>query len=502
MNTSKNTNNERPPVVVVLGHVDHGKSTLLDYIRKSNTVSEEVGGITQRVAAYEVVHKDEHGKPKKITFLDTPGHEAFKAMRSRSATAADIAILIVSAEDGVQEQTKESLSTIAQQDIPFVVAINKIDKPSANIEKTIANLSEHGVYLEGRGGNTPYATISSKTGEGIDTLLELVLLVAELEELISDQEKSAEGFIIESHRDPQKGISATLLITDGVLTQGMYIATKSSISSTRIMEDFAGNPIKTASASSPIQVVGWSTPPSIGNSFVSFMKKKDVEEYIEQPGQHKEPSSEKTNLVDIENEDENIFYVPIIIKADALGSIDAIDHEIQKLSSENTDIKVIRADVGAISEADVKAAGGDAKTIILGFNTKIEAGVEDLAERGNITIQIFDIIYKLTEWLEKEIEKRKPKEKIEQIHGTATILKTFSKTKKAQVLGCHIDSGELKLKNKVQILRHDEEIGHGIIKEMQFQKNSVGRVEEGNECGIKIETTTTIVPKDTLRAIE
>ena len=226
--TTKSGITERPPIVVVLGHVDHGKSTLLDYIRKSDTVSGEAGGITQRVAAYEVSHKDEHGAQKKITFLDTPGHEAFQAMRTRSTHAADIAILVVSAEDGVREQTKEALNTILEQKVPFVIAINKIDKSSANIEKTISSLAEHEVYLEGRGGDTPYATISAKTGEGIDTLLELVLLVAELEELTGDSNALAEGFIIESHRDPKKGVSATLLITNGVISRGMYLATENS----------------------------------------------------------------------------------------------------------------------------------------------------------------------------------------------------------------------------------------------------------------------------------
>jgi len=496
-----NTKNitQRTPIVVVLGHVDHGKSTLLDYIRKSNTVDKESGGITQHVAAYEVEHKDESGKNKKITFLDTPGHEAFGAMRNRSAIVADIAILIVSAEDGVREQTKEALKTITDQKVPYVVAVNKIDKPGANIEKTLNSLTENGVYLEGRGGSIPYAQISAKTGEGIDTLLELVLLVAELEELTGDAGKPAEGFVIEAHRDPKKGISATLLITNGTIKHGMYVATAGSVAPTRIIENFAGIPTESAQCSSPVHIVGWSNPPTVGDMFASFKNKKEAEKYATETTTAN--TGQNSNEQNGEAENENTIYIPLVIKTDVLGSIDAIEHEIDKLNQENVSLKVVRADVGTISETDIKSTGGDGNAIILGFHTKIDSGVEELAERDGIMVQTFDIIYKLAEWLEKEIEKRKPSEKEDTTSGVLSVLKIFSTTKKSQVIGGRVESGNVSVGDTVNILRRDEEIGTGKIKELQADKNAVQKVEEGTECGLKVETNTTIVRGDSLASV-
>jgi len=242
--TDKKNLIERPPVIVVMGHIDHGKSTLLDYIRKSNVVEKETGGITQHISAYKVIHKNKSGEEKKITFLDTPGHEAFTSVRSRGANIADIAILIVSAEEGVKSQTLEVWEDIKNSSIPFVVAITKIDKPGADVEKTKNNLLEKQIYIEGYGGDIPWAAISSKTGEGIPELLDTLLLVAEMEELKGDKEKLAEGFVLEVGLDVQKGIGATLIIKDGELKSGSYIAAGESIAPVRIMEDFTGKPIK------------------------------------------------------------------------------------------------------------------------------------------------------------------------------------------------------------------------------------------------------------------
>lgn len=493
--TTKENTVERPPVVVVLGHVDHGKSTLLDYIRKTNTVDTEAGGITQHVAAYEVEHADEKGAQKRITFLDTPGHEAFQAMRSRSTHIADIAILIVSAEDGVREQTKESLETIRKQNIPFVVAINKIDKPAANLEKTIGSLAEHEVYLEGRGGTVPYTAISAKTGQGVDELLELILLVAELEELKGNEHVLAEGFVIESHRDPKKGVSATLLIKNGVLESGMYVAAGTSTTPTRILEDFAGTSIAVARFSSPIKIVGWSSPPIVGTTFKTFQKKKDAEAYAQ--AQTKQKSNATASAP---SDEEGIIYVPIVIKADVVGSVDAIEYELSKIDIEHFDIRVVRADVGSISEGDIKAAGGDTRTIILGFHTSVDNGVHDLATREGITIQTFDIIYKLTEWLTEELERRRPEQEETKIQGITTILRTFSETKKAQVVGGRVESGRIAVGDHVNILRRGEKIGDGTIKELQSQKSVAKHIAEGDECGIKVATTISIAQKDELES--
>ena len=284
---SKNTakTNERPPVVAIMGHVDHGKSTLLDYIRDTNIVDGEAGGITQHISAYEIIHKNESGEEKKISFLDTPGHEAFTSMRERGAAVADIAILIVSAEDSVKKQTLESLETIRKSGTPFFVAINKIDKPNANPEKVKTDLIEHEVYLEGYGGDIPFVEISAKTGTNIDELLSTILLLSELAELKGNPEALASGFVIESDMDQKRGISSTLIIKDGTLKSGMFIVVGNMLSTTRIFEDFKGETIKEATFSSPIKITGFTSPiklfsgaltkvPKAGEAFYSFEKKK------------------------------------------------------------------------------------------------------------------------------------------------------------------------------------------------------------------------------------
>ena len=265
---------ERPPVICIMGHIDHGKSTLLDYIRKTTVAEKEAGGITQRISAYEVVHKNKIGKGNKITFLDTPGHEAFCAIRERGVDVADIAVLVVSAEDGVKKQTIEALKCIKDSGIPYIVAINKIDKPGADVEKTKQNLAENEIYIEGYGGTVPWVPISAKTGEGVSELLDMMLLVAEMGELKGDMNKYAEGVVIEANLDSHQGISGTLIIKDGALRTGMHIASGGSIASTRFIEDFAGRKIIEAGFSSPIKVVGFNGLPAVGSTFKSFGTKK------------------------------------------------------------------------------------------------------------------------------------------------------------------------------------------------------------------------------------
>ncbi len=272
----KTTEKIRPPVVVVMGHVDHGKSTLLDYIRKSNIVLSEAGGITQHISAYEVATKDDSGENRLITFLDTPGHEAFSKMRTRGAAAADIAILVVSAEDSVKAQTLEAYNTIVESGIPYIVAINKIDRPNANVEKTKMDLVEKGIYLEGMGGDIPFVPISAKAGTGIDELLNMIILVADLNEFKGNPTINATGVVIEVKREPKRGISATCVIKNGTLKSGMFVATGKAIVTTRIVENFKGLPIKEATFSSPIKLTGFESMPEVGGIFYSFKTKKEI----------------------------------------------------------------------------------------------------------------------------------------------------------------------------------------------------------------------------------
>lgn len=480
-----------------MGHVDHGKSTLLDYIRKTNIVETEAGGITQKISAYEVIHKGQDGKEHKITFLDTPGHAAFQTIRSRGANVADIAILVVSAEDGVRPQTIEAFGTIQKAKIPFIVAINKIDKEGANIDQTKNSLAENGVYVEGYGGNVPFVPISAKTGQGVPELLDMMILQAQLEDLKADPKKPATGVVIEDSLDKKKGISATLIIKDGTLRQGMYVATDNALSPVRIMENFLGKPIKEVTFSSPVRIIGWSELPKVGSRFVTFDSKKEAEHYIES---HKKAPSQKAAAQS--QEEETIPVVPIVIKASDVGGLEALQHEINKIHSDKIKVKIISSGIGDITENDVKVASGRADTIILGFNTKIEGAARAHAEKLGIMIQVFDIIYKLSEWLEKTVVERTPKMKIEEQTGLAKVLKIFSKTRDKQILGGRVEKGQLLIGAEVKIMRRDFEIGRGKVRELQKFKNRVSEVPEGQEFGTMIESKIDIAPGDKLEAFQ
>jgi translation initiation factor IF-2 len=487
----------RPPVVTVMGHIDHGKSTLLDYIRKSAVADHEIGGITQRLTGYEAIHKNEEGEEKKITFLDTPGHEAFSKMRHNSASAADIAILIVSAEDGVKAQTVEAYKAIKKSGIPFIVAINKIDRPNANIERTKQTLTEHEIYIEGYGGDIPCLEISAKTGKGVPDLLNMVLLLADMETLSGDTSKNAEGLVLESHMDPQKGISATLLIKDGELKKGMFVATGKSIAPIRAIENFAGTPINEARFSMPVRIGGWSELPKSGAEFVSHKTKKEAEKYVRE---HAFLDTGNLKNDALSGDKADTLVVPLVIKADALGAIDAILHEIEKIHIEGLTAKILTAGVGTITENDVRNASAGGEAIILGFSVKSDAQAKVAAERFGVTIVLFDIIYKLAEWLAEELEKRRPRVEVEEKNGLAKIVRIFGGSKGSYIVGGKVQEGLISLGDNVKILRRDFEIGRGRILELQQQKIKSKQVSEGLEFGARVESKQEIAPGDVLEA--
>lgn len=496
----------RPPVVVVMGHVDHGKSTLLDYIRKSNVVDCEAGGITQCISAYEVKHpegknssngagKDEKIIDRKITFLDTPGHEAFSKMRARGAFASDIAILVVSAEDSVKAQTIEAYNTIIESKTPYIVAINKIDRPNANIEKTKMDLVEKGIYLEGMGGDIPFVLISAKVGTGVNELLDIILLVADMQTFTGDSSLNASGIIIEANREPKRGVSATCLIKNGTLKAGMFVVSGTAIVNTRIMENFKGLPIKEATFSSPIHLAGFNEMPEVGNTFESFKTKKEAEAYIEFI-----KNELLNNKVIKSNAEQTGKIIPIIIKTDVVGSMEAIEKEINKLNNSEIYYKIISFGVGAISESDLKMANANKETIIVGFNTKLDNGARTLNETLKITVETFDIIYKLTDWLKIIIEERRPKIETIEITGSLKILKTFGSTKEKQIVGGKVLSGRIINGGKVRIIRRDFEIGKGKIIELQQNKIKAKEIMEESECGVQVETRVGIAVGDLLEA--
>jgi len=504
---AKNSTVPRSPIVCIMGHIDHGKSTLLDYIRKTNIVDSEAGGITQRISAYEVVHKTPEGKEKKITFLDTPGHEAFSAMRLSGTSVADIAVLVVSAEDGVKKQTLEAWKAITDSGIPYIVAINKIDKPDANVEKTKNSLVENGIYIEGYGGTVPYVLISAKKGTGVSELMDMILLVAELAELKGDPKKPAEGTVLEAHLDKQKGITSVLVIKDGTLKGGMFVVSGEAMSTTRMMENFLGKKIAQASFSSPIRIIGFDKLPDVGKPFKSFETKSEAEEYVEiekEKNRKAETLAPKKSEMKTEETEENTneVVVRVMIKAAVAGAIDAMEHEIAKIKSDAVKIKIIGSSIGSVTENDVKLASGRNPAIILGFDVGIDASAKGLAERLGVGIQTFDIIYKISEWLADEVKKRTPKMFVDETTAVVKVLKVFSSMKDKHIIGGRVEKGTVFVGEDAKIMRRETEVGRGKIRNLQQGKSDTGEVREGVEFGCQFQSDIVPAPGDKLEVFK
>lgn len=488
MNTQSDNRIPRPPIVTVMGHIDHGKSTLLDFIRSTKVTETEAGGITQHISAYEAEHPTAGGQSRTITFLDTPGHEAFQHLRSRGSQAADLAILVVAADDGVKPQTMEALRAINEAGIPYLVAITKIDKNNADVERTKASLLEHGIYLEGMGGDVSYVPISSKTGEGVSQLLDLVLLAADLEELTGDPEKPAEGLVIESHCDPRRGVSAVVVIRDGSLKIGEYIVAGGAYAPLRIVENFLGKSVKQATFSSPLMVVGFSDIPPVGAVFSTVKDKKSAVALA------RESAVATAPCMAVSDEEDERFVLPVIVKGDVVGSLDAIRHEMQKFDDDRTVIRVVHEGIGAVSEGDVKAAIADKRTVVIGFNVGVDAPARELAERHNVEVVSFSIIYDLTDWLPGAIAARRPKVAREVETGRAKLLKSFSVTHKMQTVGLRVESGALTVGDSIAYLHAGEEVARGTVQSLKNGPSDVQKIDAGNDCGAQLELQLEALP--------
>ncbi len=488
----------RPPIVAVMGHIDHGKSTLLDYIRKTNTTDKEAGGITQQMSAYKVSRTSEKGEQSFITFLDTPGHEAFQTLRSRGTKVADIAILIVAADEGVKPQTLDALKLIKEAGLPYIVAINKIDRPNANIDKIKQNLAEHDVFLEGWGGDVPFVPVSAITGAGVNELLDMILLLAEITDLKADKNVKAEGIVIGAENSKTKGISATLIIKNGTLKAGDCVVCESTFAPTRIFEDFTGKKITEAGPSDPVRITGFSSLPPVGSIFSVCASKKEAEVLCENCRLGK--VKDETKLEFGGGQEGISISIPLIIKASSSDVIEAILHEIQKIKNDRVVLRIVTTGVGFISETDVKSALTKEGSVIVGFDTAIDSGAKALAERAGVKIETFNIIYKLAEWLEEFMKEKTPKMKVEELRGRAKVLRFFSRTKDKQVIGCRVESGSIYLNDEIKIIRREVTIGRGRIKALQQMKNEVKEVKEGNECGVMIESKFELAPGDYLES--
>lgn len=479
----------RPPIIAVMGHIDHGKSSLLDYIRETNVVAGEAGGITQHVSAYVALHNG-----RRVTFLDTPGHEAFKTLRTRGAAAADIAILVVAADEGVMPQTLDALAAIKEAKIPYIVALTKIDKNNADIGRTKTSLLEHEIFLEGLGGDIAYSPVSSKTGEGVPELLDLVLLAADLLETTADPAVPATGFVLESTQDPKRGASATLIIRDGTLSKSGFVVAGDAYAPVRFIEDFRGTRIDSAGPSEPVRISGFSKLPAAGSLFIVVQTKKEADTLAQ------ENSASNTSTEQIAAT-EGVAELPLVIKADVAGSVDAIVHELAKVTHERAMLRIVSSGVGSVSESDVKTASATGGTIIA-FNTSTDQIARDLAERDHVAILPFSIIYELSEAIAKLLAGRAPSVTVDKELGRAIVVKTFSSSAKKQVLGARYVSGVLSVGARVKILRGGEELARGSISNLQQARADVKEVKTEGTFGTEIAARVDAAPNDELVTFE
>lgn len=478
---------ERAPIVTILGHVDHGKTTLLDTIRKANVAAGEAGGITQKISAYQV---KKHGQM--ITFIDTPGHEAFSGMRERGVSIADIAILVVAADDGVRPQTKEVIQFINEKKLPVIVAINKIDKPEAKPDRVKQELAENGILFEGWGGEVMCVEVSAKGNLNIDKLLDAILLVAEVEEFKADEKRDGLAVILESHLDPQKGPVATVLVKTGALKVGQDIIAGSAFGRVRRLEDFTGKNRENAGPSVPAILYGFSTVPQV-NDVVQVVSGKSLARLKSQEALLKEGEVKKV----IRKEDENVKRLPVIIKADVQGSLEALQQILGAIEHPEVMLEEIATGVGSITESDVKlAASSNAK--IFGFNVEPTSVAKRIAETSHVSIESFNIIYKLVEAVKKDLATLLPPEIVRTDFGRLSVLAVFKSGKRDMIIGGRVSEGKIIKGTLLEVKRDGEIIGSGKMGNLQRNKENAEEVGQGNECGLVFEGTVKLQTGDTL----
>ncbi|MFM0506248.1 translation initiation factor IF-2 [Paraburkholderia sp. RL17-373-BIF-A] len=492
----------RPPVVTVMGHVDHGKTSLLDYIRRAKVAAGEAGGITQHIGAYHV--ETPRGV---ITFLDTPGHEAFTAMRARGAKATDIVILVVAADDGVMPQTKEAIAHAKAGGVPLVVAINKIDKPDANPERVKQELVAEGVVPEEYGGDSPFVSVSAKTGAGIDDLLENVLLQAEVLELKAPVEAPAKGLVIEAKLDKGKGPVATILVQSGTLNRGDVVLAGSAYGRVRAMLDETGKPTKSAGPSIPVEIQGLSEVPQAGEEVIVMPDDRKAREVaLFRQGKFRDVKLAKQQAAKLENMLEQmgegeVAYMPLIVKADVQGSQEALVQSLLKLSTDEVRVQIVHGAVGGISESDVNLATAS-KAVIIGFNTRADAQARKLAETNGVDIRYYNIIYDAVDDVKAAMSGMLAPEKREVVTGTVEVRQVFKVPKIGAVAGCMVTDGFVKRSSSVRVLRNNVVIFTGELDSLKRFKDDVKEVRQGFECGMSIKNFNDIVEGDQFEVFE
>lgn len=473
----------RPPVVVVLGHIDSGKTSLLDQIRKTKVAEKESGGITQHIGAYQI---EKNGK--KITFIDTPGHEAFSQMRSRGAKTADIAILVIDSAKGVQVQTKEAIDHIKKSQVLPIIAFNKTDRPEADPEKAKGQLEKQEILVESLGGKIPSINVSAKTGQGVEDLLELILLMAEMENLKADISKPAEGVVIESHLDNKRGPIATLILNEGVLKPSNIIATFSTFGKIKSLEDFKGKQVSQALPSDPVVVLGLEQAPRVGEKFKLFNDLEQAKTYT------KSPERKTEEIAEIKPEQK---VLNLVLKSDVLGSIEAIEEVLKQLPQEKIVLRILKSGVGQINENDVQLAKSS-KALVIGFRIKPNSIAKKLAEKEKVRIMNFEIIYDLVEEIRKYMEKILEPEVVRTDLGKLKVLVSFWSEKKRQIVGGRMIEGEIKKGILIEVTRDEEVIDQGRMINLQKNKKDIEKASKGEEVGILYEGEKKIEKGDVL----
>lgn len=491
---------KRPPVVVVMGHVDHGKTTLLDKILETDVASEESGGITQHVSAYQVTKRGEL-----ITFMDTPGHEAFHSMRERGAYITDLAVIVVAADDGVKPQTKEAVNFAKNAGLPIIVAINKIDKPAANVEKVKTELSEIDLLPEEWGGNTVCVSLSAKTGEGVDNLLEMILLYSDMEDLRAEYDTEFEGFVMESHLNPKVGPIATVLIQNGTMRAGDYISAGSMSGRIKTIKDFKGATLENAGPSTPVTLLGLNALPKAGMVIRSHTNRKAAElaamEFTTTRGKLTEGSRIISGLKS-GGDSADVPAVNLIIKADTKGSVEAIMQVLEKLKNEHVVICVLKSAVGEITETDVKLAQSTGAKI-LGFNNKIDANTKKYADKEKVSYGIFGIIYELAEAVRADMEALAGTETVRTDLGKMKVIALFKLPKKSaktvdMIFGARVVTGKVEGGAHLEVMRAGETIGTGVIRELQHNKKAVSELKSGGNAGVTFHGNVQVAEGDDL----
>jgi translation initiation factor IF-2 len=476
----------RPAVVAVLGHVDHGKTSLLDYIRKSHVASQEVGGITQSIGAYQVEYQGQ-----RITFIDTPGHRAFTGMRARGAQVTDIVILVVAADDGVMEQTREAISHARAAGVPIIVAINKIDKPGVDINRVKQQLSDEGLTPEDWGGETITIPISALTGDGVEDLLEMILLVAELEELRADPKRPASGIVIESHLDPARGPIATAIIRDGTLRERDIVVAGAAHGRVRALLDHSGKRVREAPPGSPVQILGLSDVPPVGVPLEVVESPTRARRLVEARKEEERLASHRQarrTWEDVLAQTARQGALKLILKADTLGGLEAVQGELKRLETEEIPLELLHTGVGMISESDVLlAASSEEEVSVLGFRVGVDPKAKELADREGVTIRTYEIIYQLADDVAKALKGLMEPRYEEVPIGEAEVRNVFKIPKVGTVAGCYVREGQVRRGAQVRVLRGDSVIFEGRIQSLRRFDADVREVSKDKECGIKIE---------------